>query len=116
MKKSTRQWVRKAEDDYQLAVQIAQGDKPHYDQRCFLCQQSAEKFLKALLEEIAVSIPKTHVLDDLHNLLVSHFPELHGFRRGLIYLSDFAVAVRYPGRNASNGRFAMGRSSACRVQ
>jgi hypothetical protein len=49
MKKATRAWVRKAENDYQLATQIAAGPEPFHDQLCFHCQQSAEKYLKGSL-------------------------------------------------------------------
>ena len=38
---------------------------------CFHCQQSVEKYLKARLEEAAISFPKTH---DLENLLMLLLP------------------------------------------
>lgn len=38
----------------------------------FHCQQSAEKYLKALLEELGAAIPKTHDLEDLADLLLTH--------------------------------------------
>jgi HEPN domain-containing protein len=101
MKKSTRQWVRKAESDYRLAVQISRGQEPFHDELCFHCQQSAEKYLKALLDELGLHIPKTHNLDDLLGLLSPHHPSLRSLRRGLIFLTDFAVETRYPGDNAT---------------
>jgi HEPN domain-containing protein len=67
----------------------------------FSCQQCAEKYLKALLEQLGLTIPRTHNLDDLLNLLSPHHSTLRGIRRGLIFLTDFAVGTRYPGRNAS---------------
>lgn len=100
MKKSTREWVRKAEGDYRLVVQIAKGSEPFHDQLCFHCQQAAEKYLKGLLEELGLTIPKTHHLDDLLALL-PHHATLRAFRRGLIFLTDFAVGTRYPGEDAS---------------
>lgn len=42
MKRSTRACLRKAEADYELAVQIARGGKPFHDQLWFHCQQAAE--------------------------------------------------------------------------
>lgn len=101
MKKSTREWVKKAEDDYQLAVDIARGGKPFHDQRCHHCQQSAEKYRKANLEERGLSIPKTHDFEDLLALLLPYHPTLRTLRRGLKFLSNFAVAVRYPGEDAT---------------
>ena len=97
MKKTTREWVRKAEADYRLAVQTSRGAEPFHDQVCFHCQQAAEKYLKALMEELSLHIPKIHDLEDLLAALVSHHPTLRSLRRGLAFLTTFAVAVRYPG-------------------
>ena len=42
MKPSTREWIRKAESDYQLAVALARRRKvTFHDQACFHGQQSA---------------------------------------------------------------------------
>src|SRR4051794_20035495 len=101
MKRSTRDWVRKAEDDYRLAVLLAERTEPFHDQLCFHCQQSAEKYLKALLEELGLSVPKIHDLDYLLNLLRASCPSLVPFRRGLLFLSAFAVDTRYPGNRMS---------------
>jgi len=106
MKKAVREWVQKAESDYQLASQAATADKPFHDQVCFLCQQSAEKYLKTLLAEARLGIPRTHNLDDLLSLLLPHHPSLRSLRRGLIFLTDFAVDIRYPGERASKRQAA----------
>ncbi len=60
-----------------------------------------EKHLKALMVESGLTIPKTHDLDLLRSLLLSHYPSLRPLRRGLTFLTDFAVDTRYPGANAS---------------
>ena len=65
MRKATREWVRKAETDFRGALRLASADEPFHDLVSFHCQQSAEKYLKALLEELGRHIPKTHALDDL---------------------------------------------------
>ena len=96
MKRMTREWVRKAEDDFQAAGVLAARRGPFHDQVCFHCQQSAEKYLKALLEERSVAIPKTHDLEDLLDLALPHFSLLDRLRRGLRFLTDFAVDPRYP--------------------
>ena len=101
MKKTTREWVRKAESDYRLAAKLSRGSEPFHDQLCFLCQQSSEKYLKALLEELGLSIPYTHVLDDLLTLLLPHHATLRPLRLGLRFLTRFAVRARYPGKNAT---------------
>src|SRR5262249_48898131 len=101
MKRITRAWVRKAESDYQLAAALARGTEPFHDEQAFHCQQSAEKYLKALLEELGLTVPRTHVLKDVLALLVPHHPSLAALRRGLIFLTRFAVEIRYPGESAS---------------
>jgi HEPN domain-containing protein len=101
MKRATRAWIRKAESDYAAAVELGRGEGPFNDERCFHCQQSAEKYLKGLLEELGQNVPKTHDLLMLRNLLVPHHPAVRGMRRGLAFLTDFAVDTRYPGANAT---------------
>jgi HEPN domain-containing protein len=101
MKMMTREWVRKAEADYVIAVQSSRSKIPLHDGVCFHCQQCVEKYLKGLLEELGRSVPKTHNLDDVLNLLQPDFPTLDSFRRPLIILTNYAVVTRYPGENAS---------------
>jgi HEPN domain-containing protein len=101
MKKTTREWVKKAEQDYALAQQSIRSNIPVYDGVCFHCQQCIEKYLKGLMEEIGLSIPKTHFLDTLLTSLAPYHAALRSYRRGLLFLSVFAVDTRYPGRSAS---------------
>jgi HEPN domain-containing protein len=75
-------------------------DKPH-DGVCFHCQQSAEKYLKALMEEVGSPVPKTDNLLDLQQTLLPRFPVLGALQRGLVFLKQFAVEFRYPGKNAT---------------
>jgi HEPN domain-containing protein/predicted nucleotidyltransferase len=93
--------VRKAESDYQLAIDAAGADRPYHDQVCFHCQQSAEKYLKSLVEELGRVIEKTHDLEKLMNDLLPHHPEVRKLRRGVVFLTEFSVSVRYPGDNAT---------------
>ncbi len=101
MKKTTMEWVKKAEQDWVLAEQGIQSKVPVHDGVCFHCQQCAEKYLKGLMEEIGLSIPKTHFLDSLLTALAPYHRTLKSFRRGLLFLSVFAVDTRYPGSSAS---------------
>jgi HEPN domain-containing protein len=100
MKKLTREWVQKAEGDYVQATQNYRSAHPVYDGVCFHCQQCAEKYLKALLQELGLPIFHTHDLEALRVQLLPHHPSLRSFRRGLEFLTDFAVDVRYPGKKA----------------
>lgn len=98
----TREWVRKAEHDVQSARVIARGPDRLYDNICFHCQQAAEKYLKALLQETGQPIPRTHDLPMLVSLLSTAYPmALRSLRRGLDFLTQFAVDHRYPGRDAT---------------
>ena len=101
MKKTTREWVKKAEQDYVLARQGSRSKVPVHDGVCFHCQQCAEKYLKGLMEELGLPVPKTHDLDTLLTALVSSYSTLRSLRRGLLFLSDFAVDPRYSGKSAS---------------
>jgi HEPN domain-containing protein len=101
MRRLTREWVKKAETDYRLAAKLARDKEPFYDQRCFLCEQAAEKYLKALLAELGLTIPRTHILRDVVGLLLPYHRSLRSFQRGLRFLTRFAVATRYPGDSAS---------------
>lgn len=101
MRRATRAWVRKAEADYRYAVRPDPKGEQFHDLRCFHCQQSAEKYLKALLEELQQPVPRTHILRDLLALLELHHPSLRQFGRGLRYLTRFAVGVRYPDLDAT---------------
>jgi HEPN domain-containing protein len=68
---------------------------------CFHCQQCAEKYLKGLLEELARPVPKTHDLEGLLGCLLPYHPTLRSLRRGMDFLTQFAVETRYPGENVT---------------
>ena len=101
MKKTTREWVKKADQDYVLAKQGSRSKLLVHDGVCFHCQQCAEKYLKGLLEELGLAVPKTHFLDQLLTALAPRHPTLRSLRRGLLFLTVFAVETRYPGKSAS---------------
>ena len=94
MKKLTREWVKKAEADFLAAAKLGRGRDFLHDQVCFHSQQSAEKYLKALMEEIGLTVPHTHNLISLLPLLTPHHPSLRSLQRGLDFLKRFAVDTR----------------------
>jgi HEPN domain-containing protein len=75
---------------------------PAHDEVCFHCQQAAEKFFEALMQEWSLSIPKTHDLDALRDLLVPHDITLASLNRRLDWLTQYAVDYRYPGFHANS--------------
>ena len=100
MKRLTEGWVRKAESNFISATVLREHAQRQHDEICFFCQQSAEKYLKALLAERNETIPKTHNLVAILRLITPHHPEFRTFRRGLDFLTRFAVDTRYPGDDA----------------
>lgn len=97
MKPITKEWIDKAEQDYQVVAFLQESGLPVYDVICFHAQQSAEKFLKAWLIEHGESIPRTHDLEILAKLALPTLPDLQLLLNDLRFLTSFAVEVRYPG-------------------
>jgi HEPN domain-containing protein len=83
---------------------------------CFHCQQAAEKHLKALMAELGLRIPYTHNLVAILPLLAPHHAGLRSLRRGLDFLTRFAVDTRYPGDSASKRQAAGSLRWAGRVR
>ena len=102
MKPSTREWAQKAESDYQAALTLSRRRKRSFhDEVCFHCQQSAEKYLKARLEEAGIFSPKTHDLRRLLNLSLPLEPMWAALLHAVASLSVYAVEFRYPGNEAT---------------
>jgi HEPN domain-containing protein len=116
MKNAMREWVRKAEADLRGAASLSQKTPPLHDLVCFHCQQCAEKYLKALLEEFGMVVPKTHDLEQLQLSLLPHHPSLRSLGRGLAMLTSFAVVTRYPGDNATKRQAASALRWAYRMR
>jgi HEPN domain-containing protein len=51
--------------------------------------------------ELNQTVPRTHVLKDILALLLPHYAFLASIRRGLTFLTRFAVETRYPGDSAT---------------
>ena len=116
MTPETAQWVRYAEDDWQVANEVAARRPPHRNAACFHCQQAAEKYLKALLQELGLAVPRTHDLEVLLDLLLPHDATLAPLRRGLRSLTRYAVGIRYPGMRATTRRMQAALRQAERVR
>jgi HEPN domain-containing protein len=80
---------------------LARGKTPLHDGVCFHCQQCVEKYLKGLLEELAHPIPKIHDLDVILDRVEPNYSSLKSIRRGMSFLTQFSVAMRYPGFDAT---------------
>jgi HEPN domain-containing protein len=102
MKPATREWVRCAEEDFDVAAALMRRrTKTAANSIGFHCQQCVEKYLKARLEEAGLNAPKTHDLVVLLQWLLPVEPLWASFAPTLRRLNDYAVKFRYPGHAAT---------------
>ena len=102
MKPATREWVDKAEADYAVALLLRPSRQKHSrDIVCFHLQQCVEKYLKARLTEAAISFPRIHDRERLLDLVAPAEPLWLALRPSLAKITDYAVEIRYPGREAT---------------
>ena len=93
----TREWVRKAEEDYSVIEQLfLLGKNPPLGVICFHAQQCIEKYLKALLIEHEIGFPRTHSLVVLIDLILPIKPDWTLHRDALGVLTNYAIVSRYP--------------------
>lgn len=117
MNELTAEWVAKAEDDLSAAgLLLRGGEHPLPDASCFHSQQCAEKYLKAFLQEHQFRFERTHELITLLNLCLPIDGDFESLNKDLGELSDFAVAVRYPGLAATSEIAEQALSAATRVR
>jgi HEPN domain-containing protein len=88
--------VQKAEEDLVLAEHgLALRENCPYDLICYHAQQCAEKYLKALLTEHMLRVPRTHDLRFLVRQLPSDL-ELDIELDHMITLNRYSIETRYP--------------------
>ena len=98
MQEITKEWVFKAEEDFISAdLLMHAGEAPIPDYVCFHCQQCAEKYLKAYLQEHEIEFERKHDLSPLLELCVARDKEFERLDEDIRELDRFAVIVRYPG-------------------
>jgi HEPN domain-containing protein len=116
MKGLTAEWLAKAEEDYSVAKGLVRRRKIPADSVCFHCQQAAEKYLKALLQERGVRFGRTHDLEGLLRLCAVAYPQLTLLVGDSQLLNDYAVRYRYPGIDATKKQSQMAAKAAARVR
>ncbi len=90
-------WAEYAENDWEAAKLIFNSKKPSTTVTCYHAQQSAEKYLKAMLVAKKVDFPKTHDLSTI-NMIYNNNGIFTGFStESLTILTDHAVTARCPG-------------------
>lgn len=95
-------WVSKAEEDWRIVCrESVVTDGPSLNGICFHAQQCIEKYFKARLRLGEIPIRKTHDLIILHNEVIVLEPHWHDLHDGLADVSSYAIALRYPGLDAT---------------
>jgi len=117
MRALTSEWVSKAENDFAVAdLTLHGGEPPILDAACFHCQQCAEKYLKAFLQEREIEFPRQHNLIPLMELCMIADQAFQNLLGDLEGLESFAVAIRYPGATVSVEQAEEAFASASRIR
>jgi HEPN domain-containing protein len=91
-----KEWISKAEDDFQFAHISLNENKPFFAHICFLFQQSAEKYLKAFILARGLKFQKTHDLPMLLKKCIEETPDIDTLSDDCDLLATFYVETRYP--------------------
>lgn len=98
----TEEWIKKAEDNYISALDLAQRQRNRvFDVICNQCQQSAEKYLKAILVRHHIDVPKVHDMQELEDLVAKVEPDIRLIHKFVMLLQPYGVDIRYPGLQAT---------------
>lgn len=91
------EWLKKASDDELNAQSILKHRDGTPSGVCFLSQQIAEKYLKALLIFHKKNFPKVHDLLELETRLLEIEPGIKKLHQKLSMLNRYYIETRYPG-------------------
>ncbi len=91
------EWFKKARDDGLNVRSILTHRDGTPTAVCFLCQQMAEKYLKAFLVLRKNWFPRIHPLDKLVEISKGIEPSFVEIKDDAILLSSFYTPTRYPG-------------------
>lgn len=91
----TQEWLEAAEEDLSAARVLFAYGGPR-GTVCFHCQQAAEKFLKAFLQEQGVAPPRMHDLPQLLAQCERHSSTLNALRQAAQQLDVYYIPPRYP--------------------
>ena len=94
--KLVKDWLRFAKENLLFARTGMKEDFSPYHTVCFLCQGSAEKYLKAFLICNGWELKKTHDLKDLLVFCTDFEPEFENLREECGVLNEYITEARYP--------------------
>jgi len=91
-----REWLVKADEDFEFARINLEEGKPFFAQICFHFQQAAEKYFKSYIIAHDLEFRKIHDLPLLLRICISNDPSFDQLREDCEYLTTFYVDTRYP--------------------
>ncbi len=94
MKDKVKEWVRFAELDYKSAIKLNE-DENLTSSAAFHCQQAVEKYLKALIENLDIDVPRVHTLLVLMNIVMRNY-KIEFDRDILDQINEVYIDTRYP--------------------
>jgi HEPN domain-containing protein len=114
-----REWLAKADEDFEFARYNFEEGRPFYAQICFHFQQAAEKYLRAYIVARELDFRKIHELPLLLKICLSDDPSLEELKEDCEYLSPFYIESRYPvhwPKNLSRTETEKALESASRIR
>jgi HEPN domain-containing protein len=101
-----KDWVIKADEDFQFAVLNLKEKNSFYAQICFHFHQAAEKYLKAFIVANELEFRKIHDLLLLLKICSSKDSNVKVLQDACEYLNTFYVETRYPVHWPTNFTYA----------
>ncbi len=90
-------WYRFAAEDLAAAKELRHERNSFFHQTCLLCQQSAEKYLKAYLLSQGWKLAKTHELSRLVSECLIYDESFETLYPPCELLNGYIITGRYPG-------------------
>ncbi len=94
--KLVKDWLKFAKENLLFAHSGIKEDYAPYHTICFLCQGSAEKYLKAFLIWNGWKLKKIHDMGDLLAFCVDFDPEFEHVKEECVLLNEYITNARYP--------------------
>lgn len=94
-KKLATEWFNRAESDLKYAI-AGEKETAQHHVTCFLCHQSVEKALKALIVYSGNIPQRTHLLGRLVSMIEADFPAFKNLKMKIRKLDKFYIPARYP--------------------
>ncbi|MDR1893930.1 MAG: HEPN domain-containing protein [Spirochaetales bacterium] len=92
-----QEWLAKGEEELRSAEYLATMRHPTPDDTiCYLCQQSAEKYIKGLLFLMDIEPPRSHDLEELITMCSQSGIDFSFILAKLKILTKYSVITRYP--------------------